>query len=628
MEDFDTDLLLLELEIEIAAVKHGRHNQATHGRRTGRRAAFGSAYSAARSGGASVSEARARAREESTAFAQQERAQRQQQRTERLQTRAQYARRASESSQGTEVQRRQSLQRAERLEARIRGEKPPARTTAAPKGGGAGGSAVPKGDALPSQRDMSKRLQEISRIKDPVEQMNALNRLQQDFGFGPGRTEADETTAKVRGRRRGDESVAYGQNMNTPYRLTHRLVEMDELSASNLPDGRVNPNYDQTLQPRDRTRAASQYQVQKMAQGLNPGIIVHDTHRIGDGSPIIDANGNVLSGNGRTLAMQRAIEDHPDRYAEYRKTVEAEALRLGIDPAEVSKMRNPVLVREIAPDVDRAGFAREANQSNTLRMSTMEGAKSDRNLINQGLLADLKVREDQDIDSALKSDDNNIFVQDFLQKIPANERASITRADGTLNMDGLRQIKAAVYTATFDSAAGDRMAESLLESTSPDMKNVQNSIAGSLPGLARVRALVKSDARDATLDITPEIADAVDLIARVRSNPTWTEKVPAAKQLINYLENNRAAGNRGALPSPDVERLALQIDSLRNQPKQLREFFNNYSAAVASQPDMRQADIGTEGLSGRITRQQLFDNVLKLPDIIRVEGEQESLFDL
>lgn len=291
-------------------------------------------------------------------------------------------------------------------------------------------------------------------------------------------------------------------------------------------------------------------------------------------------------------------------------------------------MRNPVLVREVPPDVDREQFAREANQSNTLRMSTMEGAKVDRKLISQSLLADLKVRDDQDIDAALKSEDNRVFVNDFLQKIPANERASITRQDGTLNMDGIRQIKAAVYTATFDSVSGDRMAESLLESTSPDMKNVQNAIAGSLPGLARVKALVKSEARDPTLDIMPDIADAVDLIARVRSNPTWTEKVPAGRQLINYLESNRAAGNRNALPSPDVERLALKIDEMRNQPKQLREFLNNYSAAVASQPDPRQVDIGGEALSGRITRQRLFDDVLKLPDIIRVEGEQESMFDL
>ena len=66
----DVDLLLLEAEI---AIKHGSHNQATHGRKTGRRAAYASAYNAARGGGASVAEARAKAKEASTAFRENER---------------------------------------------------------------------------------------------------------------------------------------------------------------------------------------------------------------------------------------------------------------------------------------------------------------------------------------------------------------------------------------------------------------------------------------------------------------------------------------------------------------------------------------------------------------------------
>ena len=67
----DLDLMLLELEL---AIKHGSHNQATHGRKTGRRTAYAAAYSSARAGGASVGEARAKAKEASTAFQENERA--------------------------------------------------------------------------------------------------------------------------------------------------------------------------------------------------------------------------------------------------------------------------------------------------------------------------------------------------------------------------------------------------------------------------------------------------------------------------------------------------------------------------------------------------------------------------
>ena len=57
----DVELTVIDLLDE--AIKHGRHNQASHGRRTARRRAYSAAYSQARSGGASPAEARAAARE-------------------------------------------------------------------------------------------------------------------------------------------------------------------------------------------------------------------------------------------------------------------------------------------------------------------------------------------------------------------------------------------------------------------------------------------------------------------------------------------------------------------------------------------------------------------------------------
>ena len=58
-----SELLDLELDLLEAAIKHGKHNQASHGRKTARRRAYSAAYSQARAGGASVQDARATARE-------------------------------------------------------------------------------------------------------------------------------------------------------------------------------------------------------------------------------------------------------------------------------------------------------------------------------------------------------------------------------------------------------------------------------------------------------------------------------------------------------------------------------------------------------------------------------------
>jgi hypothetical protein len=58
-----SDIETIQIELLDLAVKHGKHNQASHGRKTARRRAYSAAYSSARAGGASPAEARAAARE-------------------------------------------------------------------------------------------------------------------------------------------------------------------------------------------------------------------------------------------------------------------------------------------------------------------------------------------------------------------------------------------------------------------------------------------------------------------------------------------------------------------------------------------------------------------------------------
>lgn len=107
----------------LIGLKHGKHNQATHGRKGRAGRAGGAAYQAARDSGASHQSALAAGRAATQAervAIQQERATA---RTARLTTQAQRARRAAESGQVTPAQRAQLLAKADRLEARARGEK-------------------------------------------------------------------------------------------------------------------------------------------------------------------------------------------------------------------------------------------------------------------------------------------------------------------------------------------------------------------------------------------------------------------------------------------------------------------------------------------------------------------------
>jgi hypothetical protein len=123
--------------------KHGKHDQRSHGRKGRAGKAGGAAYQAARSGGASHSEALAASMRATTTERQAMRTEAQAKRRQSLETQAQRARRAAESGQVTPAQRSALLAKADRLEARSRGEKVGPRQKPAP--------AAPRSAESPAQ---------------------------------------------------------------------------------------------------------------------------------------------------------------------------------------------------------------------------------------------------------------------------------------------------------------------------------------------------------------------------------------------------------------------------------------------------------------------------------------------
>lgn len=395
----------------------------------------------------------------------------------------------------------------------------------------------------------------------------------------------------------GSTSQAYGNDPNRSYEMQHRLVDMSEIQASNTAGGGINPNYDARLQPRDRSRAASQAQIDEVARKMNPDVLTTDFHAIDRGTPIIDAEGNVLSGNGRTLALQHAAELYPEKYAQYKESLKARAKELGIDPSEIDRMEHPVLVRELRGDVDPVAFAREANTSGTLRMSPLEQAKVDAQLLNDRSVLRLNVDEGQSIDQALRHKDNRPFVDDFLKTVPENERATLLTRDGQLNQMGLYRAKAAVYTRVFQGEAGDRMAESMLESLDPELKNVQTGISQSLPSIARANALIRSGQRAAELDITEDSAKAIDTLARIKDNPSLTANTPAHLVVDKYLNQSQLFGRE---LSPVQETLLKHFDSISRRPTEVKDFWQRYAKLVEHAPQPGQGNLfGDAGHMGK-----------------------------
>ena len=168
----------------------------------------------------------------------------------------------------------------------------------------------------------------------------ARARRQEEIAAGeriPG-AEGRETTVKP-----GDEGE--------PLRARYRVVEADALQPSHNPETfEPNPRYPEGVQerPYHTDRAAQEFTVER-ARELDADILLDPTVGSASGPPVVTPEGIVLGGNNRTMMIQRAMRQHPERFRAYREALEARAAEFGIDPEQVRRMQAPVLVREVEP---------------------------------------------------------------------------------------------------------------------------------------------------------------------------------------------------------------------------------------------------------------------------------------
>ena len=284
--------------------------------------------------------------------------------------------------------------------------------------------------------------------------------------------------------------------------VRYALVEMDSLIPSQTDDGRANPAYDKALQPRDRSGNKSAEQVRAIAQNLNPALL-GESPMASTGSPIILPTGEVLSGNGRTLALRQAYGgDHTEQSRAYRKFLRDS----GYDGFP---MRRPVLVR-IADGMsmeDAAAFAREANERDTADMSVSEQAMVDAENLTPTILA---LYRGGDVDAVSNADFVRAFGKDVMA---ANDAGRMRDNEGRMTQDAVRRINGALLAKAYGDAG---IVAAVLESTDSGIKSIGGALTDVAPVWAQMRAEVEKGTIDPTTDITADLVEAVKLIERAR----------------------------------------------------------------------------------------------------------------
>lgn len=319
-------------------------------------------------------------------------------------------------------------------------------------------------------------------------------------GEAPAPAAAAMPSPKVAERPVGQD-VAYTQT-GRAVPVRYAVVDAHALVPSQTQEGMANPLYPQELQPRDRTRAVSQNQIAQIAQNLNPRLL-DKSAQASDGAPIVSPDGIVESGNGRTLAIQRAYAANMPSAADYRAYLESQGY-----PTE--GMQAPMLVRvreqDMAP-AERQAFVREANQSGQLRYSAAEQANVD---AAQLPTDSLDLYRGGDVDSAANRD----FVRSFLRNaVPESEHGQMLDRYGQLSQDAVRRVR----NALFAKAYGDpTLLSAITESPDNNVKSIGAALGDVAPEWARMRAKAAAGEIPPELDQTSKLMDAAHLVALAR----------------------------------------------------------------------------------------------------------------
>ncbi len=364
----------------------------------------------------------------------------------------------------------------------------------------------------------------------------------------------------------GRKSVSYSERGDA-VQTQFAVVEDSTLITSHDNNLAENPAFPAELQPRDRTRDASELQISRIANNINPELLA-ESPKIADGAPIVGTDGIVESGNARTIALRRAYIG--GKAENYREWLQANAKRFGIDETALAKLKNPVLVRIREASTDRAEFTRLANEAGVASMSVVEVAKADAARLNS--LDGMVAAEDGTINFRA----SNIFVRNFMRDTVApTEQGAMIGPDGILSQQGEARIKNAVFAKAYgDSELVGKMAES----TDSNIKNIMNGMLRAAPAVARLREMI-SDGGRYPMDIAPLLNQAVREFSDMRSKGYSVEQYLAQQDMFDFKM------------TPELNNLLVGLEENARAPKRIADMINGFVKSVDDLGDPRQASL-------------------------------------
>ena len=402
-------------------------------------------------------------------------------------------------------------------------------------------------------------------------------------GAGQGTAQPSEERAGSGGRRTSVKIPNHKEET-----ATYRLMEVEDIQPSHLPESsfQKNPKYGLENERRYHEEPASRKKVLDNAADLDPAFLLESVDA-NHGAPVIDRQGNVLGGNGRSMSVRYAYDKFPDRAKAYRQALRDKAKSLGLSPEKVDAMRRPILVRELDHDYDAAArqqLVSALNDTFTDSKNARASGKSRGDRFSEktlealaGGLADADSLR-QYFDTPESARVVELMINDGV--IQSTERNAYLDADGLLNPDGKRVV---------EEALRGRIARSY-------------DALASLPGpvLAKIDAgipnLLIAEGVGPEWDITNHMRDAVDLLAEHKASGIASPEVFLSQM---DMLRGKAPKERYSLAAQQLFKMALGM-----KKNEFSKAFEKYAA---------QAKISTEaggfpgvGMRPEVAREAFF----------------------
>lgn len=327
--------------------------------------------------------------------------------------------------------------------------------------------------------------------------------------------------------------------------------------------------YPAEIQPRDTNRTASAMTVQKIGAKLNPALLM-DSPTVTDGAPVVGPDMVVEGGNHRIMGIRSAAA--AGTLGGYKQELLTRAQEYGLDADQISKIKDPVLVRVRKTEIsDRAAFARELNVATTNAMDPSARSKSDAAGFTPEHLEMLSTTD------VLSAPANRPFVGRFISSVvPETERGALWGVDREANAQAIRRIQEALFYSAYGdgSKSFEVVQRNAIEDSSPEGKNVVQALQAAAPAMAKLRALIGTGART-DLMIASELMEAVAAMAAIRNAGMSVGDFLAQQGMFEPM-------------SPLASRILEDLDGAKRSEKKLRTYLIEYAERAMATADPNQ----------------------------------------